>query len=165
MPFLPEEKTASLPTHRPSLEGVALDLKIRPAQMQRLRAPHVLAFASTLLWSLPAGAHAGGAEAAPIVGGAAGFIAGIIVGAIPIAWRRSAVLATFVLLLSPIVYLIFNEPGFPSNMGAAFAGWLALGFAFFLVPAGLLGLAGYAFASWVRRAVLFYRRHGKRPQA
>jgi len=99
------------------------------------------------------------------VGGAAGFIAGIIVGAIPHAWRRSAVFAAFVLLLSPIVYLILKEPGFPSNLGAAFAGWLALGFAFFLVPAGLLALAGYACTSWVRRAVLFYRRHGKRPQA
>ncbi len=133
--------------------------------MQRFRAPYVLAFAITSLWSVPAGAHAGGAEAAPIVGGAAGFIAGLIVGVIPSAWRRSAVLAALVLLLSPIVYLISKEPGFPSNVGSALAGWLALGFAFFLVPAGLLGLAGYACTSWVRRAVQFCRRHGKHPQA
>jgi hypothetical protein len=120
--------------------------------MQRSRALRVLAFAVAVAWVVPASAHAGGAEAAPFVGGAAGFIAGGIVGAIPRTWRKNVILIALALLPSPIVYLIFKEPGFPSTMGAAVAGWLALGFAFFLVPAALLGLAGYACTSLVRRA-------------
>jgi hypothetical protein len=133
--------------------------------MQSSRALRALAVVVAVAWAVPASAHAGGAEAAPIVGGAAGFIAGVIVGAIPRTWRKNVVLIALALLLSPIVYLIFKEPGFPSNIGAAVAGWLALGFAFFLVPAGLLGLAGYAFTSWVKRAVQFHRKHGRQAKA
>ena len=133
--------------------------------MQRSHALHALAFAAAAVWAGPASAHAGGAEAAPFVGGVAGFIAGIIVGAIPSTWRKNAILIAFVLLLSPIIYLIFKEPGFPSTVGAAVAGWLALGFAFFIVPAGLLGLAGYACVSWVKRAVQFNRKHGRHTEA
>ena len=133
--------------------------------MQFSCAFQALTFAAVAVWAGPASAHAGGAEAAPIVGGAAGFIAGIIVGAIPRTWRKNAILLAIVLLLLPILYLIFKEPGFPSNIGAALAGWLALGFAFFLLPAGLLGLAGYACTSWARRAVQFHRKHGKNTEA
>ena len=133
--------------------------------MQSSRTLRVLAFAATAAWAVPASAHAGGVESAPLVGGVAGFIAGLIVGAIPQTWRKIAILITFALLLSPIIYLIFKEPDFPATLGAAFAGWLALGFAFILVPAGLLGLAGYSCASWARRAVQFYRKHAKHTEA
>jgi predicted RNA binding protein YcfA (HicA-like mRNA interferase family) len=37
--FLPEEKAASLPTHRTSLQDVALGLKIRPSKNTRSAAP------------------------------------------------------------------------------------------------------------------------------
>ena len=129
--------------------------------MQTSRALRALVFAAAAVWAVPASAHAGGAEAAPIVGGAAGFIAGVVVGTIPRTWRKNAVLVALALLLSPITYLIFKEPSFPSNTSAAIAGWLSLGFAFFLVPAGLLGLAGYACTSWVKRAIQFHRKHGQ----
>ena len=133
--------------------------------MQRSCTLQVLAFAAVAAWSVPASAHAGGAEAAPLVGGVAGFIAGVFIGAIPNTWRKNAIFITFALLLSPIFYLIFKEPGFPTTLGAAFAGWLALGFAYFLVPAALLGLAGYSCASWVKRAVQFNRKHGRHTEA
>jgi predicted MFS family arabinose efflux permease len=58
------------------------------------------------------------------VGGVAGFIAGLVVGAIPQTWRKNAILSTFALLLSPIIYLIFKEPDFPATLGAGFTGWL-----------------------------------------
>ena len=133
--------------------------------MQRSRALHVLAFFAAITLAVPASAHAGGAEAAPIVGGTAGLLAGIIVGAIPRSWRKNAILIVAALLLAPIIYLILKEPGFPSGLGAAVAGWFALGFAFFLVPAGLLGFAGYACTSWVKRAIQYRRKHRRQAEA
>jgi hypothetical protein len=129
--------------------------------MQRSRAFRAFAFVAAAAWAAPANAHAGGVEAAPIVGGAAGFIAGVVIGSIPSTWRKFALLVAFGLLLSPIVYLVYQEPDFPSNIGAATASWLALGFAFFITPAGLLGFVGYALTSWGKRAVQYHRRHGR----
>ena len=133
--------------------------------MQRSRALDVLAFFAATAWSVPASAHAGGADAVPLLGGTAGLVAGIIVGTVPRSWQRNAILIVVALLLTPIIYLIVKEPAFPSNIGAAVASWLALGFAFFLVPAGLLGFAGYACISWVKRAIQYHREHGRQAKA
>jgi quercetin dioxygenase-like cupin family protein len=85
--------------------------------MQRTYAIRARFFVVEAAWAVPASGHAGGAELAPIVSGAARFIG----DAIPRTWRRNAIFVAFALLLSPIIYLICNEPGFPSNIGLAIA--------------------------------------------
>jgi hypothetical protein len=87
-------------------------------------------------------AHAGGLEAAPIVGLLAGCVAGVLFVFVPGAWRRWFLVAFLLLLLAPVFVQVASEPEFPRNPMVALW-WLSLAFPFLLLPAGLAFMASH----------------------
>ena len=118
--------------------------------------------ALALLWPASSVAHAGNLEAAPLIGALFGLLVGLALAFISPLLRLRVIVTCACLLFVPIALTIFSEPGFPSDIGATL-GWLALGFAFLYVPAGLSSLAGFGISSWFKRAFAFYKRSASSP--